>query len=213
MELFSVLLQHHPFLQAFLWVVAHSVELIATITGLQYIIYSVKEDKLLWIYGLVSSLISVFVFFGPGLYAETGINIYYVLVSIYGWLHWTFREKESKKELPISLTKPKEGLIIFVITLILYILIAYLLKYHSPSTVPYLDALTASASITATWMLARKMLEQWLIWIVVDAISVGLCIYKNLYAVSFLYFVYTILAFAGYIEWKKQWKQQVSAQS
>jgi nicotinamide mononucleotide transporter len=196
---------------SFLWVVRGSIEILATLTGLIYLIYSIAGDKRLWIYGILTSGLYVYVFFKSGIYADMGINVYYVLVSIYGWLHWTYFKNEKNKDIPYSRTKMGELAIIILVTGILFGVILYILKNFTNSTVPYLDSLLTACSITATWMLARKIIEHWLIWIMVDFISIGLYIYKGLYPTTILFLVYTVLAFTGFIEWKKKWQEQQAA--
>ncbi len=188
----------------------HYVEIIATLAGLAYLFYSIKGDKLLWIFGLVSSLLYVYICYQSGIYADMGINIYYVLVSIYGWIHWTWFKKHQHKELPICKTRLWQWAVIIGITALLFGGIAFILVNFTNSNIPYLDAFTTAASITATWMLARKMMEHWLIWIVVDGMSVGLYYYKNLYPTVILFLVYTTMALVGWYEWKKQWKNQIA---
>jgi nicotinamide mononucleotide transporter len=212
MGVFDHLVSQNHFVHAFVWVVKNYIEILATLTGFIYIFYSIKSDKLLWVFGFISSAIYVYVFLRSGLFADMGINFYYVVVSVYGWVHWTRRKSASQKEIPISLTNSKEAIIICIATLGLFAIIVFILKNFTNSTVPYMDAFTSAASITATWMLARKMLENWLFWIVVDAISVGLCLIKGLYPTAILFLVYTVLACAGFFEWKKLWKKQEAAQ-
>ena len=190
------------------WIQTSYLEIVATITGLIYLFYSIKGDKRLWGYGLITSALYVYVCFNAGIYADMGINFYYVLVSIYGWIHWTFYKKESKKEIPVTRLTVIHSFILIGITGVLYILIAFILIKYTDSNIPYWDAFTTSASITATWMLARKILEHWIIWIVVDAISIGLYTYKELYPTTILFAVYTVMAILGFIEWRKQWLYQ-----
>lgn len=197
--------------QLLLFWVSNQLEIFATLCGLIYIIFSVKGNKLLWIFGLITSALYVYVFFDVGIYADMGINLYYVAVSVYGWIHWS--HKKEQPDLLISRISWREGVIsLFVITFI-YFVIDFVLVYFTDSDVAHLDAFTTSASIVATWMLARKILEQWIIWIVVDAVSVGLYIYKGLMPTVILFLVYTILACAGYFQWLKQWRQQQIALS
>jgi nicotinamide mononucleotide transporter len=102
----------------------------------------------------------------------------------------------------------KQGLILLAATLVIFIIIAYILKNFTDSNVAFWDAFITAASISATWMLARKILEHWLVWVVVDAVSIALYIYKGLYPTVILFAVYTSLAVLGYYEWQKQWKAQ-----
>lgn len=186
------------------WLVGNYIEIIATITGLIYLFYSIKGDKRLWVYGLATSAIYVYVCFNAGIYADMGINLYYVAVSIYGWIHWSMYGGNNGNNIPVTRTKPREYMYILFFTALFYLIIVFILINYTDSNIPYWDAFTTSASITATWMLARKMIEHWIIWVIVDAISIGLYIYKGLYPTSFLFLVYTILAIIGYIQWQKQ---------
>jgi nicotinamide mononucleotide transporter len=194
--------------KAFQWLFDNYIEILATITGLIYLVYSVRGNILLWPFGLITSALYVYVFFMSKIYADMGINIYYVIISIYGWIHWSTGEKSDKNELPVSRLKLRLSLILGLITLGIFCIIAYILKNFTDSDIAYWDAFVTAASITATWMLARKIMEHWLLWVVVDGISIGLYIYKGLYPTVVLFVVYTSLAVTGYHEWKKQWKIQ-----
>lgn len=196
------------FTEFFLLVVARHLEIIAVLTAIIYLFYSIKADKMLWFYGFISSCIFVYICYNAGIYAETAINLYYVIISIYGWIHWTVFKGTKAKEIPYSKIKSHEILITLVITVFLYGLIFYVLKNYTDSKVPILDSLTTALSITATWLLARKIIENWLLWIVTDALLIGLFYYKGLYLASFLNLVYTIMAVSGYLTWKRKWKLQ-----
>jgi len=198
--------------EAFLWIFDRSLEIIATITGLLYIIYSIERNILLWPYGIASSAIFVYVCFHAGIYADMGLYAYYVLIGFYGWYHWYQGSASSNdnKDLPVKKTTLKQGMGLFIITLVIYFILLYLLKNHTSSTIPYWDSFTTAVSITATWMLTQKIMEHWILWILVDSITIGLYYYKGLYPAITLYLVYTILAFAGYFEWNKEWKAQLT---
>jgi nicotinamide mononucleotide transporter len=188
------------------YITGNFIELLATLTGIIYLLLSVKGKKMLWLFGILSSLLYVFVFFRSKIYADMGINIYYVIISIYGWIHWS--NIDSKGNLPFSRLRLKLIWQLLIVTFVLFVLIAFILTNFTDSDVAIFDALLTAASITATWMLARKILEHWLIWVVVDAISIGLYIYKGLYPTVFLFLFYTVLAVVGFFEWLKLWKAQ-----
>ena len=190
------------------WILKNYIEILATVTGLIYLLYSIQGKVLLWFYGLITSLLYVYVFFKSKIYADMGINVYYVIVSIYGWIHWYRRGNDNKKGLPLSRLKLGNGIILLAITFVIFIIIAFILKKFTDSSIIIWDSILTAGSITATWMLARKILEHWLIWVVVDALSIGLYVYKGLYPTVILFIVYTTLAVAGYFEWIKQWKVQ-----
>lgn len=190
------------------WLLENYVEILATLTGLIYLVYSVQGKVLLWLYGIISSSLYIYICFNAKIYANMGIYIYYVIISIYGWFHWIQGKKGDQEELPVSRISQKLTIYLLLITLLLFIFIAFILDKFTDSDIAILDAVTASASITATWMLARKILEHWLIWIIVDALLVVLYISKDLYPTVILYIFYTTLAILGYIEWKKKWEKQ-----
>jgi nicotinamide mononucleotide transporter len=190
------------------WLLENYIEILATITGLIYLVYSVRGDVFLWFFGIITSALYVYVFFGAKIYADMSINIYYVFISIYGWHHWIKGRKGNQKELPVSHITRKQIVSLSAVTLIIFIFIAFILNNFTDSDIAVFDAITTSASITATWMLARKILEHWLVWIVVDALSIVLYIYKGLFPTVILFVFYTTLAILGYIEWRKKWEQQ-----
>jgi nicotinamide mononucleotide transporter len=191
------------------WFFASYIEILATTTGLIYLVYSVEQNKLLWVFGLITSLLYIYVFYKAKIYADMGINFYYVIISIYGWIHWTNPGNLKARVLPVNSIKWKTGILLTLLTLILFLLISFVLTEYTDSDIALWDAFTTAASITATWMLARKMLEHWLIWIIVDSISAGLYIIKGLYPTVILFIVYTLLAVFGYIEWRKTWKSEI----
>ncbi|MGD2033429.1 MAG: nicotinamide riboside transporter PnuC [Bacteroidales bacterium] len=189
------------------WILVNYIEILATLTGLIYLVYSVKGKKLLWVFGLITSLLYVYVFFRSKIYADMGINVYYVIISIYGWIHWS-RPSDHSRELPVSKLNPAKGLVLVLISILLFAVIAFILMNFTDSDIALWDAFTTSLSIVATWMLARKILEHWIVWIIVDSVSAGLYVYKGLYPTVLLFVVYTTLAVFGYYEWRKLWKIQ-----
>lgn len=185
------------------WLSVNYIEVLGAILGFLYIIFSIRQNILTWLTGLVTSALYIYVFFVSKFYADMGLQVYYVFVSIYGWYHWV-KGRENSKEIPVTNTKPKEWIWLLFVSAVLFIIIYYILKKFTDSPVPVGDSITTSLSIVATWMLARKMLEHWLIWIFVDALSMGLYIYKSLWPTVILFFVYTVMAYIGYIKWKKE---------
>jgi len=195
------------------WLFNNYIEILATLTGMIYLLYSIEGKIQLWFFGLITSSLYIYVFYSSGIYADMAINIYYVFISIYGWYHWKYPGRKSIKELPISRLKFKTGLTLLLVSLLLFLAIAILLIEFTDSVIPWGDAFTTAFSITATWMLARKIMEHWLIWILVDLVSVILYIYKGLYPTVILFILYTTLAIAGYLQWRKLWKTQSDTRS
>ncbi|MBQ2856031.1 MAG: nicotinamide mononucleotide transporter [Bacteroidaceae bacterium] len=187
----------------------HTLEIIGTFVGLVYLWLEYKASIWLWIASIIMPAIYIFVYYEAGLYADFGINIYYLGAAVYGWFIWKYGNKsKEQKELPITCIPNKswlKSLIVFIVTLII---IAWLLINYTDSNVPWWDAFTTALSIIGMWMLARKYLEQWWVWFVVDVISVGLYIYKELYFTAGLYGLYATIAIFGWLNWKKLMKTQ-----
>lgn len=181
-------------------------EMAGLLLGLLYLYWEFKADRRMWVASLVMTCNSLYVYWRAGLYADFGINVYYLLAAVYGWLLWSFGLKRTKEkaELPITRVPVRLWCGLALAFAAVYALIAYLLLGFTDSTVPYWDALNTSLSIVAMWMMARKWVEQWLVWLVVDAVSVGLYIYKGIEFYAVLYGVYTVFAYIGYRHWLKK---------
>jgi nicotinamide mononucleotide transporter len=189
------------------WLLSNKIELLGAILGILYIVFSIKQNILTWPTGLLTSLLYIVVFFKSGLYATMGLQVYYVFISIYGWYFWLKGKKtDNKSQLPVQTVNKKLWVKIGLFSILIYAAISFMLIKYSDSEVPYLDSLTTSLSIVATWMLAKKYIEQWIIWIFADLVSSGLYIYKNLWPTVVLFIIFTIMAILGYIEWKKDLK-------
>ena len=182
-------------------------EIFGTIVGLLFLWFEYRASIYLWIVGIIMPAIYIFVYYDAGLYADFGINIYYLIAAVYGWFFWVWgRRKHSSnasKELPIVHTPRRYYLPLVLIFVLSFIGIAWILIYFTDSNVPWLDSFTTALSIVGMWMLARKYIEQWWAWIVVDIVCCGLYIYKDLYFTSALYGIYSIIAIFGYFKWKK----------
>jgi nicotinamide mononucleotide transporter len=193
----------------FNWIENNTIELLGAFLGVLYVLFSIKQNIFTWPTGLLTSALYIIVFFQSGFYADMGLQFYYVFISIYGWYYWLKGgkniETSSQKITILSVKKISKKLIIqlSVVFIPVYIFILYILLEYTDSTVPFMDTLTTALSIIATWMLAKKYIEHWLIWIFVDLLSTGLYIYKNLWPTVVLFVVYTTMAVIGYMEWKK----------
>ncbi len=193
-----------------LWLWENIVEVLGAIAGLIYLYFSLKQIIYLWPLGILTSLLYLVVFYNARLYADMSLQIYYFFISIYGWYFWLkggIKTDSGREKLKISTLSLKMWLILVFAILILTLISGYILSNFTNSSLPWWDAFTTSASIVATWMLARKILENWLFWIVIDIISLLMYIYKGLYPTVILFLVYSFMAFAGYLQWKKDLKK------
>jgi len=193
-------------------------EIFGVITGILYVILEVRQNKWLWPLGIVTSAVYVYVFFSGKFYADMGLQVYYVLISIYGWYYWSRGIKNSgidssntkvnsvstpKVELPVTRIQTKTAFVLFLIFMAIWLGIFLVLKEFTDSSVPVGDSFTTAMAVVATWMLARKIIEHWFLWIISNAVSIGLYSYKGLYPTIVLYAVYFGMAIYGYFEWQK----------
>ncbi len=187
-------------------------EYFGVLTGLLYLFLEIKQHRAMWIVGFLTSLAYVFVFFLSKIYADMGLNLYYVAISVYGFWLWT--QGKNRKE-PGATTAAQEKILycnlaprLFVRILfsiaILFTLLYNVLHHFTDSPIPAGDAFTTAMGIVATWMLARRIIEQWIFWIIVNCVSVYIYYQRGLYPTSFLYICYTILAAIGLYTWKKK---------
>ena len=184
-------------------------EIAGTVVGFIYLWQEVKASIWLWLTGIVMPAIYTVVFFENGLYADFAIQVYYIAAALYGFLMWEFGKKNQYgDELRIVHTTQRQMVWLCAITAVLFVPIYWILTTYTDSAVPFWDSLTTSMSFVALWMLAKKHVEQWIAWIVIDIISAGLYFYKGIYFTSMLYGVYTVVAFYGYRKWNLMEKAQ-----
>lgn len=188
------------------WISSKYIEILGVVFSLLYLYFSIRQNILLWPMGIISALLYMTIFFQAKFYADMGLNGYYLVISIYGWTVWRRGSAASGNGMPVSRIRKKQVLVLALITLAAFGAIGLFLDRFTDSPVPYWDAFTTALSFTATWMLARKILEHWILWVVVDAVSMGLYFYRGLYPTLILFAVYTIMAVIGYIEWKRKLK-------
>ena len=179
-----------------------SIEGLAVSTGLASVWFSVKER--IWVYpiGLISVSIYVYLSFIYGIYADMAINIYYVLMSIYGWYRW-LQPLESGEAKEITRNSGKEWLLSIVLFLLSWVILFVILQRFTDSEIPLWDSLTTSLAILGMWLMAEKKVEHWLFWIATDLLSIPLYYYKDLLLTSGQFFVFTILAVIGWLQWNK----------
>ena len=179
-------------------------ELVAGAFTIASVVYSKKNNVLVFPTGMICTAIFVYLLLKWGLLGDMMINGYYFIMSIYGWYIWT-RKKDGKTVIPISKTTKKQHLIslgIFIITFVfVFIVYAAFDKFNHWSA--YLDTVTTALFFVAMWLMAKRKIENWIYWIIGDIITVPLYFYKGLTFSSILYFVLTIIAIYGYLAWKK----------
>ncbi len=191
-------------------------EILGVGTGLLYIYLEYRASVWLWLTGIVMPAIYIYVYYAAGFYADMGINVYFLLAGLYGWAYWLGKTRRkptgsTEPELPVTHTPKKYWLPSLAVFLISFAAIAFILIRFTDSPVPYGDSFTTALSIVGLWLLTRKYVEQWLVWIVVDIVSAGLYFYKGLVLTTdgqlvptgFLYLLYTVIAVFGYFKWRR----------
>ena len=181
--------------------------------GLIYLWLEYKASIWLWLASIIMPAIDMVLYFKAGLYADFGMAIYYCLAAVYGWIVWKYKEKsQAENRCHSERSEESHGITHFPLKLILqttiifftiWFAIYWFLSRHTNSTVPITDAFTTALSIIALWALAKKYAEQWLMWLVVDAICCTLYIYKGIPFKAAIYGIYTVFAIFGYRKWLK----------
>ncbi len=179
-------------------------EMIAVVFGFLSVWYAKRENILVFPTGIISTGIFVYILWIFGLLGDMLINAYYFSMSIYGWYVWT-RKVDATHFIPITRTNNKEkiwSVVLFILTVI-FVVVVYIAFDKFDSWTAYVDTLTTAIFFVGMWLMARKKLENWTFWIIGDVISVPLYLYKGLIFTSLQYFLFTIIAIAGYLAWRK----------
>lgn len=186
------------------------IEVVAVITGIIYVILAAKENVWCWSFGIVSSVLSVYAMYVLfDLYIDAALYAYYVIIGFYGWYQWLYGSTE-KAELSINTWSMQQHLYTIGGGIALSLLVGYFFATYTAAAATYLDAFTTVFSIIATVMVTRKVLENWLYWIVIDAVYVYLYSSRGGYLFAFLMVIYTIIAIIGYYNWRKEWQLKMA---
>ena len=189
------------------FLVEHGLDIFTTVLGLIYIWLEYRAHVALWVIGIIMPALDIILYWQHGLYGDAGMACYYTLAALYGLYVWKFRKtKNLKQELPISHMPKRQYLPATVGFFVAWGVVYYILIMWTNSTVPVLDSFTNALSFVGLWALARKYLEQWLFWIVVDVVCCVLYIQKGIPFKAGLYGLYVLIAIAGYYKWKKMTK-------
>lgn len=183
-------------------------EISGVITGLLCVYLAAINNIWNWPIAIVSVGIYIFIFFDSHLYADMGLQVYFMAMNIYGWYYWSHKPATEKKA-PVMRVTRKEVILSAIAIVIFTFILGSILKY-TPASYPYLDSFCTACSLVAQVFLARKVLENWLIWIFVDIVYVGVYIFKHLDLTAVMYAIYVGIALLGYLDWKKDYKKQLS---
>ena len=179
-----------------------TVEIVAAVLGAIGVYFSVRQNIWSWPIGIAGVTLYVIVFYRARLYADMGLQVVYIALSFYGWYEWLYGGR-GRTPLTVTRTKPHHFVILPVLGIGGAWLLGTLLDRHTDASLAYLDSALASTSLVAQWMMTRKLLENWIVWVSADLVYIGMFIHKQLYPTAVLYVVFTGLAAWGYIQWKR----------
>lgn len=179
-------------------------------TGLLCVWLAAKNNIWNWPFAIASVLTYIFIFFESKLYADMGLQFYLLLMNIYGWYYWSKQRKNPGQQRPISQITQKEVLLSLLGIAVFTVVLGLLLHKKTDASFPFVDSFCTATSIIAQVFLARRVLQNWLIWVFVDIIYVIVYFSKELYATGLMYAIYMAIALMGYIDWKKIYREQTN---
>ena len=182
-------------------------QIVGVVLGLLYLWLEYRANIWLWVVGAIMPCVHCALYYQSGLYADSAMQGYYILAGLYGLIAWLAGHRRKDNPLRISHTPLRLVVPLVAVYGALHAVLYYLLVTLTDSTVPFWDSMTTALSMVAMWLLSRKYVEQWLVWLVVDAITVGLYIYKGIPLTACLYGFYTALAVVGFLRWRREAKR------
>ena len=184
-----------------------TLETVAVVFSIAYLLFALKENSLCWYCAFVSTAIYTWIFGDVRLYMESLLNAYYLVMAVYGWYQWR-KGGASHQGIQITCWGIQQHARAIVAVVLISVISGYLLTENTEARLPYLDSFTTWGAVLTAWMVARKILENWLYWVVIDAASIYLYLDRELYQTATLFILYVILAVVGYISWRKKYFKQ-----
>ena len=182
-------------------------EMLAVFLSVSYIILAIKQSLWCWVAAFISTLIYSILFFDASLLMDSALNIFYLIMAVYGWYSWKYGNvKNQNVELEISTYGLTKNIQIVLGLIILSLVLGYIMANYTSADYAYLDTFTTVFAVFTTYTLTKKVLENWLYWIVIDSVSIYIYINKGFYLTAVLFALYTILAFVAYNNWKKEYE-------
>jgi nicotinamide mononucleotide transporter len=187
------------------WLAAHGsscLELVAVLFGVVSVFLSVRENIWSWPTALVNVALYFALFFESGLYSDMGLQVVYFCLSLYGWYEWLYGGK-GHTALKVTRTSSRVWTVLALIAVVVWATLGRLTSRLPGVSLPYVDAATTTTSLVAQWMMTRKLLENWTLWIAVDVAYIGMFVFKGLYLTAVNYAIYFVLAWMGHVTWKR----------
>lgn len=177
-------------------------------TGILCVWLAAKNNIYNWPIAIVSVVIYIFIFFESKLYADMGLQVYFFAMNVYGWYFWSKNRNNPEASRPIAIITKKEIMLSILGVIVFTLILGFLLKKNTDASFPFLDSFCTACSLIAQVFLARKVLQNWLIWIFVDIIYVAMYIAKDLHATAVMYALYVYIASIGFLDWRKTYREQ-----
>ena len=184
------------------WFTGHGLEFVAVVFGIISVLLSVRQNIWSWPTALVNVALFFALFYKSGLYSDMGLQVVYFVLSLYGWYEWLYGGK-GHTELRVSRTSVRTAAVLVAIAVVGWTALSRITARLPGVALPSLDAALTTASLIAQWMMTRKLLENWALWVVLDVVYVGMFIFKGLYLTAANYAVYFGLAVLGHVAWKR----------
>ena len=181
---------------------AHWLDITTTALGLAYILLEYKASVWMWVVGFFMQVLGIVLYYQKGLYADCGMEFYYLAMTVYGFVAW-LGHKQKTTDLPIHHMPQNLAVPLMMVFPVIWAIIYFILISFTPSNVPVADSFTTALSVIGIIALSKKVLEQWFVWIVVDVVTCGLYFYKDIPFKASLYGLYVIIAVLGYFKWKR----------
>jgi len=192
------------------WQLLHSIELVATLLAVAYVVLALKHSIWCWPAALLSTLLFTHVMWDSALLSDALLHIYYAGMAVYGWWRWRQLQQQSGQAQPVYEWVWQRHLLLISLTAMAGLLLGYLMASYTHADFAYLDAQTTAFSLVATWLVAKKLLSNWLYWVVIDAVSIFVYAQKHLYFLTALFMLYTVIAVVGYFVWRSQYQMQTT---
>ena len=177
-------------------------EVAAVLLALAYLVLAIRENSVCWIAAIFSTGIYIVLMFRVGLYMESALQLFYIAMAVYGWYSWTHGDGPDHR-LPVTSWKPAQHVIPLASILLCSAISGFLLASFTDAAMPYLDSFTTWGAIVTTWMVARKIIQNWHYWFVIDSVSVYLYVSRGLWLTALLFVLYLALIVIGYREWRQ----------
>lgn len=186
----------------------NAVEVCAVGLALAYVLLAITQRRLCWVAAIASASLYIVIFWRVQLYLEAALQVFYIVMAAYGWFAWKSDDPQARSNIqtwPLGRHALACSLLILISTLL-----GGAMSQWTDAASPFIDAATTVSALLATWMVAKKLLENWLYWIAIDIASIGLYLSRDLSLTAGLFGGYVMLATLGYFAWRRQWLQQIA---